>query len=145
MAVVQAIFSKELESPTGPAETLLLLIEEFHAKIEKSEDFAKKLLENVLENRQDVISLIEKYAPEWPFSMIAPIDRSVLLVGITEMLYSDQDVPPIVAINEAIEIAKEFGSENSGKFVNGVLSSVMENCLDADKIRNEADSEHKKK
>lgn len=126
ISVVQAIFSMELNAPMNPEETLDFLINEFHHKVNQSKDFALELLKRVLENREEVISYIEKYAPEWPFNMIAPLDRSVLLVAVTELLHSANEVPPVVAINEAIEIAKEYGGENSGKFVNGVLSSILE-------------------
>lgn len=71
----------------------------------------------------DIDTLIKEKAPEWPLDQIAAIDRAVLRLGIYEVVYSD-DVPPKVAINEAVEIAKHFGGENSGSFVNGVLGTV---------------------
>jgi len=69
--------------------------------------------------------VISKAAPEWPLERIAPIDRNVLRLGLYELLFADRDkVPAKVAINEAIELAKSFGGENSGRFVNGVLGAV---------------------
>ena len=68
---------------------------------------------------------IEKAAPEWPMEQIAIIDRNVLRIGLSELLYADKEqVPPKVAINEAIELAKTFSGQTSGKFVNGVLGTV---------------------
>ena len=73
----------------------------------------------------DLDFVIEKAAPEWPLARIAPVDRNVLRLGLYELLFSDrQKVPAKVAINEAIELAKSFGGENSGRFVNGVLGAV---------------------
>ena len=70
--------------------------------------------------------IIEKAAPEWPISQITIIDRNVLRIGLFELLYENKkEVPPKVAINEAIELAKTFGGESSGKFINGVLGTVF--------------------
>lgn len=70
--------------------------------------------------------IIERGAPEWPLEQIAIVDRNVLRVGLFELLYGNKkEVPPKVAINEAIELAKTFGGENSGKFINGVLATVF--------------------
>ncbi|MDP2593036.1 MAG: transcription antitermination factor NusB [bacterium] len=88
-------------------------------------DFAKKLLQDILSKRADVDSIITKAAPDWPIEKISIIDRNVLRIGLFELLFSDRkEVPAKVAINEAIELAKTYGGENSGKFVNGVLGSV---------------------
>ena len=87
--------------------------------------FMKKLLADVLKKRKTIDAVIEKAAPEWPLERISPIDRNVLRIGLYELLFGDRDeVPAKVAINEAIELAKTFGGENSGKFVNGVLGAV---------------------
>lgn len=75
---------------------------------------------------KEIDGLIVKNAPEWPLDQIAAIDRAVLRLGIYEVVYSE-DVPPKVAINEAVEIAKQYGGENSGSFVNGVLGTVYRN------------------
>lgn len=87
--------------------------------------FMDDLLKKVLEKRKDLDHLIEKAAPDWPLDKIAPVDRNILRIGLAELLFSDpKEVPPKVAINEAIELAKNFGGETSGKFVNGVLGAV---------------------
>ena len=87
--------------------------------------FMESLLNNVLAKKKELDIIIEKAAPEWPIDKISYIDRSVLRVGLFELLFADRsEVPAKVAINEAIELAKTFGGENSGRFVNGVLGAV---------------------
>jgi N utilization substance protein B len=74
----------------------------------------------------EIDKIIEKAAPEWPITQIAIIDRNVLRIGLYELLYANkEEVPPKVAINEAIELAKTFSGSTSGKFVNGVLGTVF--------------------
>lgn len=88
-------------------------------------DFVDRLIGQVVSHIDDINAIIERCAPEWPIDQITIIDRNVLRLGIAELLYSDKsEVPPKVAINEAIELAKTFGGESSGKFVNGVLGTI---------------------
>ena len=88
-------------------------------------DFLDELLSSILSKREDLDRIIVKAAPDWPIEKISTIDRNVLRLGLFELLFSDKDeVPAKVAINEAIELAKTFGGDNSGKFVNGVLGSI---------------------
>jgi len=87
--------------------------------------FVFSLVNQILKKRQVIDEIIEKAAPDWPIDKISLIDRNILRIGLTELLFGDRrEVPPKVAINEAIELAKTFGGENSGKFVNGVLGAV---------------------
>ena len=87
--------------------------------------FIQNLLTSVLEKRNDLDQIIEKAAPEWPLDKISIVDRNILRIGLYELLFADRgEVPAKVAINEAIELAKTFGGENSGRFVNGVLGAV---------------------
>jgi len=87
--------------------------------------FIKNLTEGVVKKNQVLDSIIHEAAPEWPLERISIIDRNILRLGLYELLFSDRsDVPPKVAINESIELAKTFGGETSGKFVNGVLGAV---------------------
>src|SRR5688572_6906605 len=87
--------------------------------------FMEELLKGALSRAKDLDLVIGKAAPEWPLERIAPVDRNVLRLGLYELLFSDREkVPAKVAINEAIELAKHFGGENSGRFVNGVLGAV---------------------
>ncbi len=77
----------------------------------------------VQKNRKEIDNQITKAAPEWPLEQIASIDKTILRIAIYEILFSD-DVPPKVAINEAVELGKTFGGQNSSKFINGVLGTV---------------------
>ncbi len=87
--------------------------------------FMETLLSGVIAKRPDLDLIITKAAPDWPLERIAPIDRNILRLGLYELLFADRaQVPPKVAINEAIELAKVFGGESSGRFVNGVLGAV---------------------
>lgn len=87
--------------------------------------FMEELLKGTLSRTKDLDMVITKAAPEWPLERIAPVDRNVLRLGLFELLFADRDkVPAKVAINEAIELAKHFGGEHSGRFVNGVLGAV---------------------
>ncbi|MHB1769665.1 MAG: transcription antitermination factor NusB [Minisyncoccota bacterium] len=87
--------------------------------------FMEQLLSGVLAKKDDIDLVIEKAAPEWPLERIAPVDRNILRLGLFELLFSDRtQVPAKVAINEAIELAKTFGGDSSGRFVNGVLGAV---------------------
>lgn len=85
--------------------------------------FSKDLIGGTIDHIKDIDSYIVKYATEWPIDQIMSVDRAVLRLGIYELIY-DQSMPPKVAINEAIEMAKSFGGESSGKFVNGVLGAI---------------------
>lgn len=90
-------------------------------------DFPQELYSGVLKKVNVIDEIIEKAAPQWPLDRIAPVDRNILRLGIYEMLFSDrEDVPPRVAINEAIELAKSYGGPNSYKFISGVLGSIYE-------------------
>lgn len=99
-------------------------IREFGPGLENTE-LVWKLVDGVKENLFNLDRIIEKAAPEWPIKQITLVDRNVLRIGLYELIYGDKKaVPPKVAINEAIELAKTFSSENSGKFINGVLGTV---------------------
>ena len=87
--------------------------------------FAKVLVEGVAKQREKIDQIIEKAAPDWPLHQIANVDRNILRLGLFELLFGNRaEVPARVAINEAIELAKTFGGEKSGKFINGVLGAV---------------------
>lgn len=97
----------------------------FAPGLEGNENLASRLVEGIAREQKTIDELITKCAPEWPIEQIASVDRAILRLGIFELLYGDYDeVPPKVAINEAIELAKSFGSDSSPKFVNGVLGTI---------------------
>ncbi len=87
-------------------------------------DFIKDLVLGTIKNQDKIDSMIVPAAPEWPLDQIAKIDRAILRMSIYELLIK-KDVPPKVAINEAVELAKEFGGDNSSKFINGVLGTIF--------------------
>jgi transcription antitermination protein NusB len=91
--------------------------------------FTEKLVAGVIANQEQIDSNIIRYATEWPLEQITLVDRNILRVGVYELLF-DADIPAKVAINEAIEIAKQFGGDSSGRFVNGVLGAIFKD-LDA--------------
>jgi N utilization substance protein B len=99
-------------------------LDEFAPGMEETE-FAKELVKGVIEKIDELDAVIEKAAPAWPINQVAIVDRNVLRIGIYELLFGNrEEVPPKVAINEAIELAKSYGGENSGKFINGVLGTI---------------------
>ena len=102
-------------------------IAEFGPGLEDSnKDFVRRLALGVMENLQHLNAIIEKAAPEWPLEQITIVDRNVLRLGLYELIYGNkQEVPPKVAINESIELAKNFNGESSGRFINGVLGTVF--------------------
>lgn len=101
-------------------------------------NFVYKLINGVVERREKLDKIIEKAATEWPISQIAIVDRNVLRMGLYELLFGNKkEVPSKVAINEAIELAKTFGGESSGKFVNGVLGTVYNEIGEPDSSKKE--------
>jgi N utilization substance protein B len=87
--------------------------------------FIYDLTQGVAEKAEEIDKLIQEMAPEWPLDSITTVDRNILRLGVYELKYSNApDVPPKVAINEAIELAKTFGGASSGKFVNGILGAI---------------------
>jgi transcription antitermination protein NusB len=98
-------------------------LKEYGDKIDDP-SFAESLLLKMKKHQKAIDKLIHKHAPEWPLAKMDPVERVILTLGICELLHPEKDVPVNVAINEAIELAKTFGDENSSKFVNGVLNAV---------------------
>jgi len=88
-------------------------------------EFINNLIKGIIENKSKIDKIIEKAAPEWPIEQITIVDRNVLRIGLYELLFGKRkEVPPKVAINEAIELAKTYGGDSSGKFINGVLGTI---------------------
>jgi len=99
-------------------------IKEFASGLEDT-TFIHQLIDGVMKHLPELDKIIEKAAPQWPLEQIAVVDRNVLRLGLYELLFGNrEEVPPKVAINESIELAKSFGGDSSGKFVNGVLGTV---------------------
>ena len=124
--VLQTLFEwdlNDLEKKSAP-EALKRNVEEF-APNKTDFAFMEKLLDGILQKQSELDLVIEKAAPDWPLDRISPVDRNILRLGLYELLFADRaEVPSKVAINEAIELAKQFGGENSSRFINGVLGAV---------------------
>lgn len=104
-------------------------IQRYHDMVD-DRDFIVRLVEGVNSKQLELDELLQPIAPEWPIAHIARMDRTVLRIGAYELLH-ESDVPPKVVINEAVELAKAFGGDNSSKFINGVLGTVLRNQEEA--------------
>ncbi len=96
----------------------------------QDKSFVRSLVDGVIAKQEDLDREIQPIAPEWPIDQIARVDRSILRIGLYELLFFADIVPPKVAINEAVELAKAFGSDNSSKFVNGVLGTAFRTLVE---------------
>ena len=102
-------------------------------------EFINNLVDGVLAHQDELDGKIQPIAPDWPIDQIARIDRTILRIGLFELLYLQEIVPAKVAINEAVELAKAFGSDNSSKFINGVLGTAFRTLVEG--TANDAESE----
>lgn len=124
--VLQTLFEWDFQNGKGniAKEIAVRNLKEFAPGLE-DDAFVFSLLDQVIKKKTVIDEIIEKAAPDWPIDKISFIDKNILRIGLTELLFGDRtQVPPKVAINEAIELAKTYGGENSSKFVNGVLGAV---------------------
>ncbi|MBD3245295.1 MAG: transcription antitermination factor NusB [Candidatus Moranbacteria bacterium] len=113
-------------------------LEKYHKNIDNA--FVQTLIKGILKNITLIDKLIKKAAPEWPIEQISKTDKNILRIGIYELLYQDSgEVPPKVAINEAIELAKAYGGNSSGKFVNGVLGTIYREINELSKTKEAKD------
>ncbi len=111
-------------------------IEQFGPGLEDKK-FIWELIKGVVKNLSKIDKIIKQAAPQWPIKQVAIVDRNILRIGLYELLFGKRkEVPQKVAINEAIELAKMFGGENSGKFINGVLGTVYKEINPKSKITN---------
>ena len=123
---MQALFEWDFQGRNDKLieEIIARNVQEFAPGIEES-GFVDDLVKGTLKKRSTIDALIEKCAPEWPLDQVTIIDRNILRLGIYELIHGNYDeVPPKVAINESIELAKTFGGESSARFVNGVLGTI---------------------
>lgn len=125
---VQSLYEWDFYGPEHPRDIIEIArrnLEEFSEQDSSQHQFVMRLIKGTRDHQGRIDEIITKAAPKWPLKQIPALDRNVLRIGIYELLYSDySEVPPKVAINEAIELAKEFGGPTSGKFVNGVLGTI---------------------
>ncbi|MGD0795596.1 MAG: transcription antitermination factor NusB [Dehalococcoidales bacterium] len=119
---LQALY--EIDSAARPAETVVERLLAGNKLSEQNVAFVRELVAGVVRHRDKIDDNIQQFAPAWPLEQLAMIDRNILRLAIFEILF-DNKVPVKVAVSEAVELAKTFGSESSPKFVNGVLGSVI--------------------
>ncbi len=120
--VMQSFFEHEARGG-DLGEILAYNMDEYGGKITEM-NYSGNLMKKIESNFARIRELIMKHAPEWPVDRMDPVERAVLVLGICELIDPEKDVPVNVAINEAIELAKTYGDESSGKFINGVLNAV---------------------
>ena len=124
--VLQTLFEWDFaKKDEGEVDDILVRIAKEFAPDMGDFSFVRGLITNILKKQSDIDTIIEKAAPEWPIDKISIVDRNILRIGLCELLFADRsEVPAKVALNEAIELAKTYGGESSGRFVNGVLGAV---------------------
>lgn len=105
------------------------VLEEFGLGIEETFDYVKESIDAVVEKKDEIDDMIIKYAPNWPLTQMNLVDKNILRLGVYELYFNDE-IPPKVAINEAIELAKTYGGPSSGKFVNGILGAMFNDIED---------------
>jgi N utilization substance protein B len=126
IVAMQTLYEFDFRNSTEEAIDLPAILErnlgEFSNSIDDT-NFVEDVVDGVHRHENDIDTIIGPAAPEWPVDQIAKIDKIILRIGVYELMIK-RDVPPKVAINEAVELAKAFGGENSSKFVNGVLGTI---------------------
>lgn len=133
MVAMQAIYEWNFRQDADLDELVERSISEFSNDVDST--YIRDLISGVTKNSKTIDKEIETCAPEWPIEQISHVDKSILEIAILELTHSD-DIPPKVAINEAVELAKQFGSSNSSKFINGVLGSVYDRHIKDKKEKN---------
>lgn len=127
--VLQSLYEYEFRKGAGDPDTDLDIIIakniEPYQKALGDTEFVYTLARSVAEVTKELDKILQPIAPEWPIETISAIDRNILRIGLYELQYCSDTVPPKVVINEAVELAKAFGSDNSSKFVNGVLGTAF--------------------
>ncbi len=134
IVALQSLYEYEFRTQAGDTtvsldETLGRNLERYESAIDDI-DFVKDLAAGVIAAQAELDAKIQPIAPEWPIEQIARVDRAILRLGLYELLHRGDKVPPKVAINEAVELAKAFGSDNSSKFVNGVLGTAYRTLVE---------------
>lgn len=144
MIVMQSLYQWDFGGQQGAdlSKALEYNLKEFAPEFEERA-FVEEMIGGVMKNQEAIDALITTYAPQWPLAQITVIDRNILRIGVYELKFTSE-IPAKVAINESIELAKTFGGESSGKFVNGVLGAIYRDMLAAGEMK-EVDRERQKK
>lgn len=142
--VLQSLYEYELRKEAGDREVDLDIIIakniEPYSKALGDTEFVYGLTHSIAEHIKELDEELQPLAPEWPISTIAAIDRNTLRIGLFELQYCKDTVPPKVVINEAVELAKAFGSDNSSKFVNGVLGTAYRQLYSEEELEGKYES-----
>lgn len=136
MIALQTIYEFDFRTKCGDdsvslGEVLERNLERYEKTLE-DRSFVERLVSGVIDNSAKYDEILQPIAPEWPLSQVAKIDHVILHMASYELLELREEVPPKVAINEAVELAKAFGSDNSSKFVNGVLGTLFRTQVEGD-------------
>lgn len=142
IVTLQSLYEYEFRKQSGDEtadidEIIARNLERYETAIDDTK-FVNDLTQGVLKAQEDLDKTIQPIAPDWPIDQIARIDRNILRIGVYELLYQSEIVPPKVAINEAVELAKAFGSDNSSKFINGVLGTAFRKLVEGSDETNNA-------
>lgn len=134
IVALQTLYEYEFRHESGDeavdaSEILTRNLERYETAIDDTK-FVETLVNGVLAEQKAIDEKIQPIAPDWPIEQIARVDRNILRIGVFELLHQAEVVPPKVAINEAVELAKAFGSDNSSKFVNGVLGTAYRTLIE---------------
>lgn len=134
--VIKGLFWMQQRPECNPEEVIDYLINNDDGKKLPETDFTTRAFHGALQKVAEIDPLIAEFAPNWPLEKIAKIDLVILRLGTYELLFNDE-IPPLVAINEAVELAKEFGGEKSSQFINGVLSKMGKSKIGGDKLKSD--------
>lgn len=133
IVALQSLYEYEFrhsdDTPVDVAEVVARNLERYKEDIDDTA-FVHELVDGVIEHLVHIDATLQPLAPDWPLVQVARIDRNILRIGLYELLYRQDDVPARVAINEAVELAKSFGSDNSSKFINGVLGTAYRTLVE---------------
>lgn len=142
MVALQTLYEYDFRnSPTDPVNIIEVTkrnLEKYKEDIEDT-DFIYRLVDGVISHLEELDNTLRPLAPDWPLEQIARIDRNVLRIGLYELLYCKDDIPARVALNEAVELAKLFGSDNSSKFINGVLGTAFRTLVEENNNANNSE------
>lgn len=146
--VLQTLYEQEFRQEAGDAsvrveDILTRNIQRYKAMVD-DQDFIRRLVMGISASTAELDETLQPLAPEWPIDQIARMDRTILQIGLYELQHGD-DVPPKVVINEAVELAKAFGGDNSSKFVNGVLGTFYRQNIEPHEVKPEVQSTKKAK
>lgn len=123
--VLQSLFQVDFSNVEPEAALEAALVEQETGEAKKAYAYAETVLKGTLAHLEEIDGLIGKYAVKWNLERMAAIDRSILRMAVYEMRFAEEKVPVNIEINEAVELAKEFGEEQSSRFINGVLGAMM--------------------